>query len=826
MPSVWLTLRAGLRHGWRAWLALALVLGVMGGAVLAAAAGARRTDTAYPRLLAWARASDLQVLPNNTGLHGYFRALGALPQISAMSTGVLLNFAIQIHGRYVPPAHVQVTASPDGRLGVDADRVKVLAGRLLDPADPRSIVINQQMADDEHVMPGGTVRLFAVPNDRRGNPVLSHAIPVTLKVAGIVVFDSQIVPAVTGGDPTALLSPAFLRTAIADRLTNSGDAAFIQLRPGVSQAAFLRVASALATHYPSAGGAIAAVSMAGEVAATERAIRPDAVALTLFAVLAGIIALAIIAQLLGRQVILDAVEFPLLRALGMTRTRLTTLSLARAGAITALGGCLAVGLAIAASPLTPIGPARLAEPAPGIAVNVAILVTGLAAITLLPLALVAPAAWRAAGAAARGAAGLAEPAGLPRVSRLAPALSLAGSVTGGVGVRMAFEPGHGRTAVPVRSALVGVAVAVAAVTAVAVFGSSLIRLVSTPHRYGQNWQQVLDLQFGAAPAPLLARVMSAQRGVSGYAFGNYGQLRVDGQAVAAVGVTLGRGQDYFTLLAGHLPAGPGQIALGGRTLRSLHRRVGQTVPVTGSGYGFVGGTTHLLRIVGEAVFPTLGTRGSFTGTDLGSGAVVWPSLLSVPFPQTGCVPGVTCYNFVLLRYRPGTSLTAQAARLVTAVTALGCPQGSCAVADDQRPGDIQGYNGIRDTPILLGALLALLGVATLVHVLVTGVRRRRRDLAIHKVLGLGKAQLLSVVAWQALALTTAALAAGVPLGIVAGRWAWSLFAGSVGVAADPSIPVLLVLILAGAAVLLAALIAATPGRYAARVKPAIILRSE
>ena len=42
---------------------------------------------------------------------------------------------------------------------------------------------------------------------------------------------------------------------------------------------------------------------------------------------------------------------------------------------------------------------------------------------------------------------------------------------------MAFEPGHGRTAVPVRSALAGTAVAVAAVVAAVVFGASFLGLV-------------------------------------------------------------------------------------------------------------------------------------------------------------------------------------------------------------------------------------------------------------------------------------------------------------------------------------------------------------
>ena len=55
--------------------------------------------------------------------------------------------------------------------------------------------------------------------------------------------------------------------------------------------------------------------------ATERAIRPQALALAVFAALAGLIALAVIGQLLARQLALDAAEFPVLRGLGMRRPR-------------------------------------------------------------------------------------------------------------------------------------------------------------------------------------------------------------------------------------------------------------------------------------------------------------------------------------------------------------------------------------------------------------------------------------------------------------------------------------------------------------------------
>jgi len=162
----------------------------------------------------------------------------------------------------------------------------------------------------------------------------------------------------------------------------------------------------------------------------------------------------------------------------------------------------------------------------------------------------------------------------------------------------------------------------------------------------------------------------------------------------------------------------------------------------------------------------------------------------------------------------------------SAAARTGCPPGLCLVATDQRPSDIQNYTGIRDTPLALGAVLALLAVGTLAHVLLTGVRRRRRDLALLKTLGLLRSQLLQVVSWQAIALAAAALLAGLPLGLLAGRWAWRLFADSAGVGNQADVPVSLVLLVIPATLILAVLLAALPGWTAARTRPALILRNE
>jgi FtsX-like permease family len=825
MATVWLRLRADVRLRWRALLGLALLLGIVGGVVLTAAAGARRTDTAYPRLLKWANAAQVDVLPGGPA-QAYFARLARLPQVAAMSSAIQYTMAIPVpHG--TPDTQVNVLASPDDSLGVSTDRVKILQGRMFSAGAVGEAVIDPQLADREHLRPGSTLHLMGVPDNRKaGEPDLRQAFPLAFRVSAVAVFDDQVVPATaTDGEPVALLSPPFARTAAA-RSTFYMPQAGVLLRPGATVPAFVRSARALATRYLGANAAyLVFVNPSGEVAATERAISPEAVALGIFAALAGVITLAVAGQLLHRQLTLDSDEFPILRAIGMTRVSLFAVSMARLALVTVVGAVIAVAVAVVASPLMPIGAARLAEPQPGMQADLSVLGAGLIAVAAAPLIVLAPAAWRAASRAP-GPLAVAEPSAT-RQSRLASAFGQAGSLTSGIGVRMALEPGHGRTAVPVRSALAGTLLAVAAVCAAAVFGTSLISLVGTAHDYGQNWAQELDLGFADVPMSLAAKLLAAEPAVTGYAAGNNGQLTVDGQMVPAIGVDPVRGGGYLTLTAGRPASGPGEIVLGAQTMRALHRQIGQTVRVTVTvATGKAGPRAQrTMRIVGTAVFPAFGLPG-LSDTDLGTGAVVSTALLSTPVQSTGCVGHLTCYSFFLLRYRAGTDLRAAAARLTAATTAAGCPAGACTVTSDQRPGDIKDFDAIRDTPLVLGAVLALLAVGTLAHVMITGVRRRRRDLAVLKALGFTRSQVLRAVSWEASALAAVALLAGVPLGVLAGRWAWIAFAGSAGVSRTPVIELPLVLLTIPVTLLLANLIAARPGWEAARIRPATVLRTE
>jgi hypothetical protein len=205
-----------------------------------------------------------------------------------------------------PFSGMAAQASPYGGEGISVDRVKIVAGRIFNPADPHAVMINQQLADREHLRPGGTLHLIGYPQ-RGPNPDIAHAVRLAFRVSAIVIFDAQIVSAARERpQPWLLLSQAFARTRLAASFNPAGGGASVLLRPGADAAAFARGATALAARYRVGNAEV--INLATDHAAAERAIRPQAAALAVFAALAGLIALALIGQLLSRQLVLDSAE--------------------------------------------------------------------------------------------------------------------------------------------------------------------------------------------------------------------------------------------------------------------------------------------------------------------------------------------------------------------------------------------------------------------------------------------------------------------------------------------------------------------------------------
>ena len=85
---------------------------------------------------------------------------------------------------------------------------------------------------------------------------------------------------------------------------------------------------------------------------------------------------------------------------------------------------------------------------------------------------------------------------------------------------------------------------------------------------------------------------------------------------------------------------------------------------------------------------------------------------------------------------------------------------------------------------------------------------------------------MAAVAWQASVAAVIGIVIGVPLGIVVGRWLWTLFARQIYAVPEPSVPVLSVALVALGTLVLANVVAALPGLIAARTPTALLLRAE
>jgi putative ABC transport system permease protein len=258
---------------------------------------------------------------------------------------------------------------------------------------------------------------------------------------------------------------------------------------------------------------------------------------------------------------------------------------------------------------------------------------------------------------------------------------------------------------------------------------------------------------------------------------------------------------------GRLPRGPGEITLGTRTLASAHTRVGATALVSVPGQRPV-----RFRIVGTAVFPPLSD-----GPGLGQGA-------ALTLAGARHLPGVPAVplDALLVRFRPGADPRTAIGTLTSRVTRAG----PFNVQEPATPTDLVNFGRVRNLPMLLGTALSGLALVTIAHLLITSVRRRRRDFAILRALGFTRGQVRRTAAWQAATLTAAALAIGIPAGAVCGRAAWLIFARHLGIVPAPDIPLPWFAVLIPIALGLAVAIAALPGESAARAKPAHLLRSE
>jgi hypothetical protein len=832
----WFRFRANFRHRFTGLLTIVVLIGTIGGLALASVAGARRTESSFPTYFASTSPSTVGVVSSydDPGLDvksGFNPRLVAkiskLPLVTRTTTTIIFDGNINLHAIKGLHSHVLAGETPPSFVGSTngdlstMDRVTFVKGIRAIPTRMGEAVMNAEAASEMGVHIGSVIEI-PFYTDSQVNAITSpRHIPkpyrlMKIKLVGEFVLSANVVESDIDalGSSMVIFSPALTR-ALETKCT-TGTEVWLQLRGGTSSAN--KVASQIYRIDPDAQDFGGDQVTATILPAVQQAIEPEAIALGTFGGIAGLAVLLIVALMIARLLRVEAEETRTLRALGATRASMRADQLIGVLGAFVLGAAIAVAVAFALSSLSPLGPVRPVYPRLGVTFDATVLGLGFL-LLIVPLSVFALITsnreLRRITVSSSARAPKREP-GLVRASANA-GLPIS-TVTG---VRFALESGEGRSATPVRSAIVGTVLAVTILVTTLTFGASLNGLVSRPSLYGWNWNYAILSGFAGAedmPGPQSAAILNKDPDVQSWSGVFTVGAKLDGQDVGMLTESPGAAVAP-PILSGHGLDKGNQVVIGSTTLALLHKHVGDSVT-------FNNGVSKpkSLLIVGTATMPAIED-----GIGMGAGALVATS----DFPrQLLNVQHAPVYgpNAILVRTRPGITPSAAYRSLLKVnreINAVPIASGLAGgVVTVLRPVEIVNFHSMGTTPTVFAACLALGAIAALGITLGASVRRRRRDLALLKALGFRQRQLASAIAWQSSVAACFGALFGIPLGIVIGRELWILFARSINAVPSPTVPVSTVVVVALGTVVFANLVAAIPGRVAARTSTALVLRTE
>jgi ABC-type lipoprotein release transport system permease subunit len=792
-----LVARAEMRRRWPSLLGLALIVAIVVAVVATAVAGARRTASSLDRFREETRAADADVQIDDLGLiEPVFAELERLPFVEDVARAPLFLTS----PRAAPDGDLMIVSDPTGRLLTSVERPRLLSGRLPAAGSPSEIAVNEFAAERLAIAAGEGIDV-RTPSPRDMEELFESEfehLPLNgpelrLDVVGVVraARDLQGSDADTGAIGYA--SEAFAREH-EQAVGAFPPSALVTLRNPSSDIAALREA------VRSVAGPDGQVSVttADEIYADSVAGALDVLgtALLVVALVAGAAGALVLAQAITREISASSGVVEAMRAVGSSRTS-SIASIGLPSMIAAVAGTTVGVLGAAlASRFFPIGIAGRAEPDPGVSLDVRVLVLGAAVAIVFGGIWVAMAAWRLAAQSTSplAAAPSARVPGAVARAGLGPVIA--------TGLRFACEPGRGRRAVPVRSAIAGVAIAVAGFVGAGLVATSLGDLLGSPARYGWTWSSSPEVVFDD-PSELAP--LASEPGLAGIAVVDNVRAEVDGLEMRAFAFEAVKGSILPRARAGRIPATPSEIALGARTMGALDVAVGDSVSATTAD----GGSTAELEVVGEVVLPIE------DNPEPGEGALLTAEGIRLVERSDG-------FRQVVLEYADGADGRALEARLAEE---HGLDFAS-EFARPRVPGSLQNLDEASSIVTALALFFAVLGTAGLAHALVVTTRRRRQDLAILRVMGLLRRQASGTVGWQAAGIAAVGTASGVLLGLVGGRLVWRVMVEDLGLLDAPSQPWLLLAIVAPLTIALALAISWLPSRAAVRARAADALRAE
>ena len=758
--------RSQLRRLWRSLVAIGLVGGLLAGVAIATAAGARRTSTAYDRLLVASDFPDasVQLIEPPPGL------VDEVVAAPSVERAVPALFAV---GRWDGRRDVvllPVQAGPE-----PIARPVVVRGRAADPGSIDEVVVSEALSESVGLDVGDVFPFVGLTEDEFGDLLRDRwegsasGFAVDLRIVGVTRSPTD---AALGEFPTMLGTPALHERFVAESPTSRS--VWVHFRPGAGPSDLVAEVPELEAGTP-AGQAILDFEDARQSVDDGTAVL--VAGLAAFAAVTALAAVLVVGQLAARAMEQSRRDRQILRQLGLdARSRLLGL-LAPAALTIVVASAAATVTAVVLSRWMPIGVARRVEPDPGIEWNLSILGPGVLVTAVLIAVLFAMAIRHTRPP---------QPSDRRRSTRVSPWTSALRAVpTGSVASSLAFGR-EGKTAAN-RLVFAGVVAGLSGVIGVALFGASLDRMVDDPVRWGGVGDRYVEL-----PAPVrdeTVAVLDASDDVAAYGeiFGS--SVELAGRVVDGYHVEPGRGDIAPVVLHGRLPDHEREVALGPGLLDDLDVDVGDLVELEG----------EPARVVGSALSFGLSTQSSPTDEVILGGRGL----------------GTNEFTTAIVRFAEGVDADRAAEALF----------GDLEYFAPSRPSEVTNLGALRPLPALLAGVLGLVGVAALVHLAFGLGGRGRPDLAVLRALGMTPGSAVGTVVLATGMSVLAAAAISVPLGVIGGRSIWVAAAATTDLSTDLRIPVQLAL-LPPALLGLVLVSGALSGRRAVRRPAAEVLRSE
>lgn len=823
-----MSLRARFRRAWLPSLAIAMLIGVVGGFVFAAAAAARRVDGAYQALLSEIDAPDLLVFPGCGDSSAITGCSGPPAEVDTEQVTEQLSRDEAVE-KVLPVAEVRpyliasdgtpLLAEADDEYGCfDGDRsVGLLALR---EGGPREQPLPFRLLGDLRQGDSGGVVLTRATAQRvgvgigdgfsvagwctgDGNPVeLSE--PIDLVVTGLSIGAFDVEPPGAG----QTIEPTYVDESVLDALYTAGAE-----RRTYDAVWLLDDSTAAVTR--ELDGYDVLLDLAEQTAILDEALDADARPLWILAAAGALTGILLLAPIIDRSIRDNTDDVATLVALGATRSQIGLRAVSHIVVVAAGGVVIAIALAPVIASMLPQGVAGviLAD-----RVWFDAVVTGLGIVLLFSAvaAIAALSTWRLVAGSHTS-----RPVTELTTDRAVGSLRLRPSAQTGV-MAAVGRPAGRRLASPwpgLVSLVLACTVCVGALTYVA----GLRNLEQSPHLLGWNWDVAVsvddDADDRAGVVAEIGQIDGVEQATTGTSYPPV-FLSTPGSdlQVWPWSFATGSGAITPTIVQGRAPEGPDEVAID-----LVFRDLTGLAP---------GDTVQLQR-------PSLASQ---VADELAHDFVIEPPV-DEPVVATFEITGIAALPFERAQSFPQTSLTlaglaafaepsadeVEAARawfpddlqrserdefeawlsdpgIEDSVVYVRTSDDSRDVADrieeldgvgdvyaPRPPEVVTGLSALNlasidNVPLALAILAAVAALALVTYLLATGMWARRTELAMLRALGTSSWGVRSSLAAQATATAVLVLAVSVPAGVAIGQWAWLGYADDLLAVPEATIP--------------------------------------